>query len=170
MTAPHPPWLRVAPDVADALRRGRPVVALESTLISHGLPWPANLDVAERVLPGVAERRVAEIVRQRHGFHQVFAQAQRPRDGTPQLRDFDGVRQARAEQVTLVIEEHLRLVDQAAKSRRMHDAVAIALECVAWAACRIARFGVEAAAMGVRVRGIGGGHLIGTRATFCPTS
>ena len=33
-------------EVADALRDGRPVVALESTLISHGLPFPQNLEVA----------------------------------------------------------------------------------------------------------------------------
>jgi pseudouridylate synthase len=33
-------------DVADALRTGRPVVALESTLIAHGLPWPVNLETA----------------------------------------------------------------------------------------------------------------------------
>jgi pseudouridine-5'-phosphate glycosidase len=38
--------LSVAPGVADALRLGRPVVALESTLISHGLPFPQNLEVA----------------------------------------------------------------------------------------------------------------------------
>lgn len=38
--------LRVAPEVADALSEGRPVVALESTLISHGLPYPHNLEVA----------------------------------------------------------------------------------------------------------------------------
>jgi pseudouridylate synthase len=38
--------LAVAPEVADALRDGRPVVALESTLISHGLPYPQNLEVA----------------------------------------------------------------------------------------------------------------------------
>jgi pseudouridine-5'-phosphate glycosidase len=38
--------LDVAPEVADALRDGRPVVALESTLISHGLPFPRNLEVA----------------------------------------------------------------------------------------------------------------------------
>lgn len=39
---------RLAPssEVADALRDGRPVVALESTLISHGLPYPQNLEVA----------------------------------------------------------------------------------------------------------------------------
>jgi pseudouridine-5'-phosphate glycosidase len=38
--------LVVAPEVADALAAGRAVVALESTLISHGLPYPQNLEVA----------------------------------------------------------------------------------------------------------------------------
>jgi len=38
--------LAIAPEVADAIRDGKPVVALESTLISHGLPWPRNLEVA----------------------------------------------------------------------------------------------------------------------------
>jgi pseudouridine-5'-phosphate glycosidase len=38
--------LIVAPEVAAALAEGRPVVALESTLISHGLPYPVNLEVA----------------------------------------------------------------------------------------------------------------------------
>ena len=38
--------LAVAEQVAAALADGRPVVALESTLISHGLPYPANLEVA----------------------------------------------------------------------------------------------------------------------------
>lgn len=38
--------LVVAPEVADALAAGAPVVALESTLISHGLPYPQNLEVA----------------------------------------------------------------------------------------------------------------------------
>ncbi len=38
--------LVVAPEVAAAVAAGRPVVALESTLISHGLPWPDNLAVA----------------------------------------------------------------------------------------------------------------------------
>jgi pseudouridine-5'-phosphate glycosidase len=39
----------VAPEVTDALATGRPVVALESTLIAHGLPRPDNLDVARRL-------------------------------------------------------------------------------------------------------------------------
>jgi pseudouridine-5'-phosphate glycosidase len=38
--------LLVAPEVAEALAGGGPVVALESTLISHGLPYPQNLGVA----------------------------------------------------------------------------------------------------------------------------
>jgi pseudouridine-5'-phosphate glycosidase len=38
--------LLVADEVAGALAEGRPVVALESTLISHGLPYPTNVEVA----------------------------------------------------------------------------------------------------------------------------
>jgi pseudouridine-5'-phosphate glycosidase len=40
------PLLRVHSEVAAALHSGRPVVALESTLIAHGLPWPLNLQTA----------------------------------------------------------------------------------------------------------------------------
>ena len=38
--------LLIAPEVSAALASGGPVVALESTLISHGLPYPQNLEVA----------------------------------------------------------------------------------------------------------------------------
>lgn len=38
--------VQLAPEVAEALRERRPVVALESTLIAHGLPWPVNLETA----------------------------------------------------------------------------------------------------------------------------
>jgi pseudouridine-5'-phosphate glycosidase len=41
-----PVAIAVAPEVGDALATGRPVVALESTLIAHGLPRPDNLEVA----------------------------------------------------------------------------------------------------------------------------
>jgi pseudouridine-5'-phosphate glycosidase len=40
--------LRISPAVAEALDAGRPVVALESTIISHGLPRPDNLAAARR--------------------------------------------------------------------------------------------------------------------------
>jgi pseudouridylate synthase len=43
---PIPSWLDVHPEVAAALRHGRPVVALESSLIAQGLPWPHNLKAA----------------------------------------------------------------------------------------------------------------------------
>src|SRR5256885_70283 len=41
-----PAGIDTAPEVAAALQSGRPVVALESTLIAHGLPWPLNLETA----------------------------------------------------------------------------------------------------------------------------
>src|SRR5437868_5763455 len=37
--------LRVAEEVRAAIADGRAVVALESTLVAHGLPWPENLEV-----------------------------------------------------------------------------------------------------------------------------
>jgi pseudouridine-5'-phosphate glycosidase len=48
---PHetPAWLHVHPEVAAALASGRPVVALESTVITHGLPEPVNLELARRL-------------------------------------------------------------------------------------------------------------------------
>jgi pseudouridine-5'-phosphate glycosidase len=39
----------IHPEVADALAEGRPVVALESTIISHGLPRPDNLRIAREI-------------------------------------------------------------------------------------------------------------------------
>ena len=39
-------YLDVHPDVAAALAAGRPVVALESTIISHGMPYPQNVETA----------------------------------------------------------------------------------------------------------------------------
>ena len=47
--------LVVQPEVAAALAEGRPVVALESTLISHGLPYPQNLEVASASEAAVRE-------------------------------------------------------------------------------------------------------------------
>ncbi|HUP54131.1 MAG TPA: pseudouridine-5'-phosphate glycosidase [Methylomirabilota bacterium] len=47
--------LVVHPEVAAALADGRPVVALESTLISHGLPYPQNLEVASASEAAVRE-------------------------------------------------------------------------------------------------------------------
>ncbi len=39
-------YLDILPEVAEALRQGKPVVALESTIISHGMPYPQNVQTA----------------------------------------------------------------------------------------------------------------------------
>ena len=39
-------YLKLSPEVADALLTGKPVVALESTIISHGMPYPQNVKTA----------------------------------------------------------------------------------------------------------------------------
>jgi pseudouridine-5'-phosphate glycosidase len=44
-----PGWMRLHPQVAAALSEGQPVVALESTVITHGLEKPVNLDIALRM-------------------------------------------------------------------------------------------------------------------------
>src|SRR5262249_23420419 len=43
------------PHIAEALQAGRPVVALESSLLAHGLPWPQNLETG-----GAAEEAVRQ--------------------------------------------------------------------------------------------------------------
>lgn len=47
--------LNIAPEVNDALREHRPLVALESTVIAHGLPRPQNLQTAHRLQEVVRE-------------------------------------------------------------------------------------------------------------------
>ncbi len=43
------PYLDVKPEVAQAIAQGKPVVALESTIISHGMPYPQNVETALKV-------------------------------------------------------------------------------------------------------------------------
>ncbi len=42
-------YMDVNPEVQKALDEGRPVVALESTIISHGMPYPKNVETALKV-------------------------------------------------------------------------------------------------------------------------
>ena len=51
MITPQPPrelpsWLQIHQDVRAALRDNEPVVALESTVLTHGLPRPQNYEIA----------------------------------------------------------------------------------------------------------------------------
>jgi pseudouridine-5'-phosphate glycosidase len=52
------PAFTVSSEVADALRDGRPVVALESTIISHGLPRPRNFEAAQEFEAMLRDRGV----------------------------------------------------------------------------------------------------------------
>lgn len=47
--------MRIAPEVAEAVASGRPVVALESAIVTHGLPRPRNLEVARQIEEAVRE-------------------------------------------------------------------------------------------------------------------
>ena len=48
-------YLDLSPEVAEALSAGKPVVALESTIISHGMPYPQNVETALRVEQTIRE-------------------------------------------------------------------------------------------------------------------
>ena len=49
------------PEVAEALKANKPVVALESTIISHGMPYPRNIEVAERLEQIIRENGAMEL-------------------------------------------------------------------------------------------------------------
>ena len=48
-------YLDLSPEVSAALKAGKPVVALESTIISHGMPYPQNVETALRVEQTIRE-------------------------------------------------------------------------------------------------------------------
>ncbi|MBC7738381.1 MAG: pseudouridine-5'-phosphate glycosidase [Candidatus Saccharibacteria bacterium] len=47
--SPQSAPLTFSPEVAEAIRHGLPLVALESTIITHGMPYPQNIETARRV-------------------------------------------------------------------------------------------------------------------------
>ena len=71
---------------------------------------------------------MAQVVGQADGFDQVFVGAQGDGDGAPDLGHFQGVGQAGAVVIALVVDEHLGFVFQAAEGGGVQDAVAVALE------------------------------------------
>ena len=42
-------FIKILPEIQEALDAGRPVVALESTIVAHGMPYPQNLETAKRL-------------------------------------------------------------------------------------------------------------------------
>ena len=57
-------YLDISPEVKAALEAGKPVVALESTIISHGMPYPKNVETAllveQTLRDNRRQRRTAE--------------------------------------------------------------------------------------------------------------
>ena len=112
----------------DAQRIG---VMIEAAEPSHRL--------FQRILSGMAERRVADIVREAQRLGKVLVEPQRTRDHAADLRDFEAVGEAHAVVVTVRRNEHLRLVAQAAEGNRVDDAVPVALEHAAGATLCLTR-------------------------------
>lgn len=50
MTFSHPSWLQLSPPVYNALQAHQPILALESSAITHGLPKPVNLELSAKLL------------------------------------------------------------------------------------------------------------------------
>ncbi len=84
--------------------------------------------VVERLLPGVAERRVARVVPEADRLDEVLVQAQRSRDDAGDRRGLERVRHSRPVVVAEWVDEDLRLSLQAAERLGVHQAVAVALK------------------------------------------
>ena len=118
-------------------------VVLEPAVLLHAL--------VQRVLSGVAERRVPEVVRQGDRLDEVFVDAELPGDRATDLRDLERVRQARAEEIAFVIDEDLGLVLEPAERAGVDHAIAVPLERRPPGRVRL---GVTPAARELRARGI----------------
>ena len=101
----------------------------------------------ERRLPGVAERRVPEIVGQRKRLGEVFVHTEDAADRARDLRHLQAVGQPGAVVIPLVIDEDLGLVLQTPKRRAVDDPVAVALKGRPSAAFRL-RIEAPAALLG----------------------
>ena len=128
--------LVVAPEVAEALHRGSPVVALESTLISHGLPYPQNLEVAAASEAAVREAGAVP--------------------ATVAIRDGRLLVGLENDDLEALASAPVGLVRKAAR-----PSLALALAAGGWAATTVSATMIAAHASGIRVfatGGIGGVH------------
>ena len=100
---------------AQALR-----VVIEAAVRRHQL--------VERFLAGMAERRMAEVVRQRDRLGKVLVEPQRPRHRAGNLRGLERMSQPRAIVIALVIDEDLGFVFEPAERGGMDYPIAVALK------------------------------------------
>ncbi len=93
----------------------------------------------QRVLPGMTERRMAEIVGKTERLGQILVQPERASHGSADLGDLDRMGQPDAKMIAVRSNEYLGLIPQPAEGSGMDDAVAVALKSVAWSAWAIVR-------------------------------
>ena len=91
----------------------------------------------QRPLAGMAERRMAEIMRQRQRLRQVLVEPELPGQRAGDLGHLEGMGQPGPVVIALVIDEHLGLVFQPAERGRMDHPVAVAPERAAGPARRL---------------------------------
>ena len=91
----------------------------------------------ERALAGVAERRMAEVVRQRQCLREILVEAELPRQRAGDLSDFERMGQPGAIMIALMEHEHLGLVFEAAERGGVDHPVAVAPERAAGLAGRL---------------------------------
>ncbi len=128
--------LDIAAEVAVAVRQGRPVVALESTLISHGLPYPQNLEVARASEAAVRESGAVPATVAVHGGRLLV-----------------GLDEAALEALATAPPGSVR--------KAARPSLAVALSEGGWAATTVSATMIAAHAAGIRVfatGGIGGVH------------
>ena len=87
--------------------------------------------IGQRILAGMPERGVSQIVGQRHRLHQVLIQPQGPGNAAAQLSHLKRMRQPGAKQIAFVVQEHLGLVDQASKGGGVNHPIAVPLKRIA---------------------------------------
>jgi len=80
--------LRVSDEVSSALRDGKPVVALESAIITHGMPYPVNIQCESSFLSAYSLfaciiSRAAEINDQDFSWHLLMGKRLARFDGRP---------------------------------------------------------------------------------------
>ena len=132
------------------------VALLQGGQDAHGLRVVVETAVGlhrlvERILAGMAEGRVPEVVRQRQRLGEVLVHPENTADRAGNLRHLQAVGEARAVVIPLVIDEDLRLVLEPAEGRAVDNAVAVALEGRPRAAFR---FWVETPAAPLGKRGV----------------
>src|SRR5690606_11042210 len=112
---------------AALLMSGAPLEQVDQAQALLVVPVALRKQRGERILTGMAEGCVPEVVSEGDGLCEVFVQVQRPRGRARDLRDLQRVGQAGGEVVALWRDEHLRLELEPPERVRVDDAVAVAL-------------------------------------------